>query len=428
MYADDLALVADNPETLQLMLNVVSGYANRWRYTLNADKSVVMVFGEAAVTRRRNRLVRRWWLGGQLLKEADEQHHLGILRSVHSSSVNRTVERCSGCRSSFYALNAVGGRFGRLHPVTAFRLYRSFSLPILLYGSELSTLTKTELGMMERVQRKILRTIMGLPIRCQSDVLDALMGAARVEDLVAFRKLSFVMSTIRLDDSRIARQVLVERVAVSSPRGLIRSIEELLESLYLPPLASLLQSSWSRGTWCSSIQRQLMFRANLRFLDSCNHLPIASSQFKYGAPSRVWSWTATLGEPRLTRLSNFRVRLLAGCSGLEQDASRFRHRRDVRFKTGDPSCKLCGAEVEDPEHFIASCPALEESRLLLLRTASCAVRDQLPSHLSERDLFVDTILGAVWVENYPLQAFCVDFLSSLRVERGRLLEPTCSIR
>ena len=111
----------------------------------------------------------------------------------------------------------MGGRFGRLHPVTAFRLYRSFSLPILLYGSELSTLTKTELGMMERVQRKILRTIMGLPIRCQSDVLDALMGAARVENLVAFRKLSFVMSTIRLDDSRIARQVLVERVTAPSP-------------------------------------------------------------------------------------------------------------------------------------------------------------------------------------------------------------------
>ena len=71
MYADDLALVADNPETLQLMLNMVSRYANRWRYTLNADKSVVMVFGEAAVTRRRNRLVRRWWFGGQLLKEVD---------------------------------------------------------------------------------------------------------------------------------------------------------------------------------------------------------------------------------------------------------------------------------------------------------------------------------------------------------------------
>ena len=106
-------------------------------------------------------------------------------------------------------------------------------------------LTNTELGMMECVQRKILRTIMGLPIRCQSGVLDALSGAARVETLVAFRKLSFAMSTIRLDESRIARQVLVERVAASSPRGLklICSIEELQVSLYLPPLVSLLQFS-----------------------------------------------------------------------------------------------------------------------------------------------------------------------------------------
>ena len=99
----------------------------------------------------------------------------------------------------------------------------------------------------------------------------------------------------------------------------------------------------------------------------------------------------------------------------------------MRYKTGDPSCKLCGAKVEDPKHIIASCPALEESRLLPLRAASWAVRDQLPSHLSERDLFVDTILGAVWVENYALRAFCVDFLLTLRVERGRLLEPTCTV-
>ena len=83
-------------------------------------------------------------------------------------------------------------------------------------------LTKTKLGMMERVQRKILRTIMGLPIRCQSDVLDALMGAARVEDLVAFGNSPLLCLPHKLDSmTRIARQVLVERVAASSPRGLI---------------------------------------------------------------------------------------------------------------------------------------------------------------------------------------------------------------
>lgn len=45
MYADDLALVASSPEELQKMLDIVSNYASRWKYSLNADKSVVMVLG-----------------------------------------------------------------------------------------------------------------------------------------------------------------------------------------------------------------------------------------------------------------------------------------------------------------------------------------------------------------------------------------------
>ena len=49
MYADDLALVADSPEDLQAMLNIVHIYAGKWQY--NACKSFVMVFKESPHSR-----------------------------------------------------------------------------------------------------------------------------------------------------------------------------------------------------------------------------------------------------------------------------------------------------------------------------------------------------------------------------------------
>ena len=52
MYADDLALVAGSPEELQATLDIVHNYAQKWRYNLNAVKSVVMVFGETSCTRK----------------------------------------------------------------------------------------------------------------------------------------------------------------------------------------------------------------------------------------------------------------------------------------------------------------------------------------------------------------------------------------
>ena len=88
--------------------------------------------------------------------------HLGILRTVFNSTIHHTNERATAGRSTFYALNTVGSRFGRL--LTSLKFYQALCLPFLLYGSELWTLTKTELLSLERVHRRILRTIQGLPM------------------------------------------------------------------------------------------------------------------------------------------------------------------------------------------------------------------------------------------------------------------------
>lgn len=42
------------------MLDLVHRYAQKWHYELNENKSVVMVIGEAAVTRRRKYTSRKW--------------------------------------------------------------------------------------------------------------------------------------------------------------------------------------------------------------------------------------------------------------------------------------------------------------------------------------------------------------------------------
>ena len=105
------------------MLDLVAIYADKWQYQLNADKSSVMVLGESAKTRLSARTSRKWYIGQEEISETDEQHHLGILRSVLTSTIHRTSERCSAAGISFFALNSIGSRFGCLHPLTSYRLY-----------------------------------------------------------------------------------------------------------------------------------------------------------------------------------------------------------------------------------------------------------------------------------------------------------------
>ena len=155
------------------------------------------LFGEATATRKRERAVRKWMLGDSPLQEVDEQHHLGILRIVANSSFGRTNERATAGRSAFFALNSVGSRFGCLHPLTSLKLYRSLCLPILLYGSELWMLSKTELLFLERVHRKILRTILGVPTRCPYSSLTTLLGSQSIENCIRQRILGFIVSTAK---------------------------------------------------------------------------------------------------------------------------------------------------------------------------------------------------------------------------------------
>lgn len=192
MYADDLALAASAPEELQAMLNMVAHYAHTWRYRLNPSKSCIMVVGR----RKPPNFV--FHLDGIPLETSQEYTHLGIIRTASESSISRTQHQISLGRSTFFALNRVGARFGCLHPRISAHLYSCLVLPRMLYGAELWSLTKTEMEMIERMHCKILRTIQGLPTRCPREGVRVLLDCSSIADMVATRKLCFVISIASL--------------------------------------------------------------------------------------------------------------------------------------------------------------------------------------------------------------------------------------
>ena len=133
MHVDDLVLVANSPEELQAMLNIVHTYAGKWRYNLNAGKSFVMVFGESPHSRTQARSSWKWYLGSEEVEEADKVHHLGILRSVSFSTISCTTEWSTARRREFLALNTVGSSldvYTLLHHIDS-----TLCLPVTLYGS-----------------------------------------------------------------------------------------------------------------------------------------------------------------------------------------------------------------------------------------------------------------------------------------------------
>ena len=146
----------------------------------------------------------------------------------------------------------------------------------------------------------------------------------------------------------------------------------------------------------------------------------------YSAPSKrgelsILETFCCRGDTNATRRTNFRIRLLTGCDGLEQDASHFRYRTQGR-SSGDPTCKLCGLGPENAEHFITNCHSLDAARNFALELAPPQVCPHLPNPARDPVGFSDVILGIDWIDHRPTQLFITEFLSQLKAARTAILQ------
>jgi hypothetical protein len=133
LYADDVVLLSDNAYDLQYMLDVLHDWCTKWRMTINADKTSVMIFqnnnsplGNINFT-----------FGNTQLEIVKSYKYLGLELNEHHNW-NKTVEKLA--QSAGRALGVVLAKskaFGGFDYDTYKKVYDTTVRPILEYSSEL---------------------------------------------------------------------------------------------------------------------------------------------------------------------------------------------------------------------------------------------------------------------------------------------------
>ena len=154
---------------------------------------------------------------------------------------------------------------------------------------------------------------MSLPTRCSTYAVLSLLGSACMYSTVHQRQLTFIHSFC----DALPKLIFSARMSSDAKNGSIPVWSEPLYSLDLPGLSQLMDSPWSWTSWKKHVKCLLNTNALLSHQSDCSHLPISQCSFELGKPLSHWSVTRSL--PILTRQSNFRIRLLVGCDGLEHD-------------------------------------------------------------------------------------------------------------
>ncbi len=144
----------------------------------------------------------------------------------------------------------------------------------------------------------------------------------------------------------------------------------------------------------------------------CSGLPIAKCNPTSFIQGRICpQWLISKGDRQMLQRSNFKIRLLVGCDGLEWDASRF------RGGERSPTCKLCHSAAEDATHFLLVCPALQSTREMLLSRPPPI----LSAYTSSPNLLISYLLGTSWLDDLPTQKFAVNYIHGLRKARADLI-------
>jgi hypothetical protein len=86
MFADDLTMLSRKKSGLDKMLQTSWEYSNKWQFTFNIKKTVVLTYGEKQEEHGTNCAIRKWKLGSLDISEKDTSSNLGKIWDINKHS------------------------------------------------------------------------------------------------------------------------------------------------------------------------------------------------------------------------------------------------------------------------------------------------------------------------------------------------------
>jgi hypothetical protein len=228
MYADDMALVAEDDEQLNHQIQVLAAVTKRWGLTINV---------------RKTKIWRGAWLPepetpppeiairGETLEEVEDFKYLGS-----------TLADTGGLEKELDRRKALAiGRFARLKWVwennlitvpTKMKFYRAFITSTLLYGCESWATTQEQERQLNVVHMRFLRKIVGVTLRDKqrNDKVANRCNIPQVPALLSMARMRWAGHLIRMGGDRLPKKTFFGALADEGRRGKGRPRQRLVET------------------------------------------------------------------------------------------------------------------------------------------------------------------------------------------------------
>jgi hypothetical protein len=343
MFADDLVMMAESQEDLQRLTDVLSDWCRENELEVNVSKTKVMVVGKASKAQVQ--------LSGQRVEVVKVYKYLGLMLSRDlkwTEHVAYTVDKVKRRMAQCHRLLSNKA----LAPSTRLHLYSSLILPVMSYGAGLWHLTDHQLRQFEALHLKALKAILGT---CTSTTTAAVYADCAMISMEALQEealLKLAGRIARMEPSRLVWKMF----RLASQDRSDRSDEwfsQLTSTLHRHALA-LDPAEASAEQWNEQVTRAV----HTLFAEGLTEdlaKAVKCSQLRPRLVSGRLQRADYLSMP--SKLASFCFKLRAGSLRLEIEEGRMK-----KIAREERLCPLCHQEVEDAEHFMLRCPALDRER------------------------------------------------------------------
>ena len=265
-YADDCAVIAQDPQTLQRMLDIFSSIYSALGLKINTAKTeVIAQYYQPPIEQP------HFTIDGTTIKVVEHFTYLGSILNQNCSLDSEIQARIHSASSAFGRLRERVFCNKNIKIATKAAVYRAVCISTLLYASETWTPYRRHIRALERFHIDCLNRILGSTWKdkfTRNNVFQR-TNLCSIEALLAQRHLRWLGHTIRMPEHRLPRQVLYgqlaegTRAAGGQRKRYKDHCKETLKKCNIPP-ESLETMARDRNLWRrSTLQGMQLVKSSL---------------------------------------------------------------------------------------------------------------------------------------------------------------------
>ena len=198
LYADDMTIFSETEVGLQQGLKILETYCNRWKLTVNKDKTKIMFFFRKGVILRRNL---KFYYQDHELEIVSSFSYLGIVFTTGGSFSNAQVTLSGQAQKAIFKLNGYLYNFSDITPKHVLNLFDKLVTPILNYGSEVWGFCKA--NQMERTHLQFCKNLLGVKQSTQNNFVYGDLGRMSYQSCRYIKIVKYWLKVITKPENKL---------------------------------------------------------------------------------------------------------------------------------------------------------------------------------------------------------------------------------